>query len=200
MSPDHRDQDHAPVSVVPANKASRDDRWVIQENRLVVPHCVKPLVGHLPVVKMATADVDDLYWRRCGRDDGGPLASSTARRIHAVLDCAFAEAGMGVGVVQPGVERVSATSGTSRDLSTPGPRRECLTRARSLVESGVRHVPTAGDVDRCPAQPTARVALGRDRLRTPGDRVHRGIRRGSRRPQCCGRPRPTCAVRSTTRR
>jgi hypothetical protein len=81
------------------------DRWVEaasprwakttdDENRHDVSHYLKALLGHLPVAKVTTADVDDLsrYLLSCGRDDGGALAASTVRRVHGVLHRAFAQA------------------------------------------------------------------------------------------------------------
>jgi integrase len=72
-------------------------RWATttdQENRHVVSHYLKPLLGRLRLGTVTTADVNDLYRHlsSCGRDDGGPLAASTVRRVHGVLHRAFAQA------------------------------------------------------------------------------------------------------------
>jgi integrase len=65
-----------------------------REHRSVVERHLRPLLGHLPVVKVTTADVDDLYAHLLvrGRSDGGPLAPATVARIHAVLHRVFAQA------------------------------------------------------------------------------------------------------------
>lgn len=53
-----------------------------------------PHLGHLPVAKLTTADIDDLYAHllRSGGRDGRPLASGTVHRIHVVLHRALAQA------------------------------------------------------------------------------------------------------------
>lgn len=65
-----------------------------RETRSIVNRHLKPRVGHLPVAKLTTADVDDLYGHllRRGGSDGAPLAPGTVARIHGVLHRAFAQA------------------------------------------------------------------------------------------------------------
>lgn len=62
--------------------------------RSIVDCHLIPHLGHLPVAKVTTADIDDLYGfllRRGGRDGDG-LSPGTVRRIHAVLHRALVQA------------------------------------------------------------------------------------------------------------
>ncbi|MHB8465169.1 MAG: tyrosine-type recombinase/integrase, partial [Acidimicrobiales bacterium] len=53
-----------------------------------------PLLGHAPVDKLTTADIDDVYAHllRCGGVRGGPLKPGTVHRVHVVLHRALAQA------------------------------------------------------------------------------------------------------------
>jgi integrase len=72
-------------------------RWspnTIRENRSIVAHHLRPLLGHLHVDKVSTADVDELYCHLLvrGGPNGEPLACGTVARIHGVLHRAFTQA------------------------------------------------------------------------------------------------------------
>ena len=81
------------------------DRWVAtaspgwaasteRETCSIVGCHLRPRLGHLPVAKLTTADIDDFYahLRRAGGRDGRPLAPGTVHRIHVVLHRALAQA------------------------------------------------------------------------------------------------------------
>lgn len=81
------------------------DRWVLvaapkwapssrRENTSIIEHHLKPHLGHLPVGKLTTADVDDLYGYllQGGGPGGAPLSPGRVVRIHGVLHRAFAQA------------------------------------------------------------------------------------------------------------
>ncbi len=65
-----------------------------RQTRSVIDCHLVPHLGHLPVAKLTTADVDDLYAHllRAGGRDGRPLAPGTVHRIHVVLHRALAQA------------------------------------------------------------------------------------------------------------
>ena len=71
------------------------DRWVeaaspnwapttLRETRSIVGCHLKPVLGHLAVAKLTTADIDDFYGalRRRGGRDGQPLSAGTVHRVH----------------------------------------------------------------------------------------------------------------------
>ena len=81
------------------------DRWVahassswststLRQNRSVIECHLKPLLGHLPVNKLTTADIDDVYRHllRAGGAEGRPLAAGTVHRVHVVLHRALTQA------------------------------------------------------------------------------------------------------------
>ena len=81
------------------------DRWVSaaapkwasstrRENLSIIEQHLKPHLGLLPVGKIMTDDVDDLYGYLVhgGGRDGAPLAPGRVMRIHGVLHRAFAQA------------------------------------------------------------------------------------------------------------
>ncbi|HEX4981988.1 MAG TPA: tyrosine-type recombinase/integrase [Ilumatobacteraceae bacterium] len=81
------------------------DRWVTaaapkwapstrRENLSIIEHDLKPHLGHVPVGKLTTADIDDFYAYLVhgGGRDGTPLAPGRVTRIHGVLHRAFAQA------------------------------------------------------------------------------------------------------------
>jgi integrase len=66
----------------------------IRETRSLMRCHLAPLLGHLPVAKLTTEDIDDLYAHlllRGGRD-GHQLAPGTVHRIHVVVHRAMAQA------------------------------------------------------------------------------------------------------------
>lgn len=81
------------------------DRWfeaaspqwapsTVSQTRSVIGCHLKPHLGHLPVAKLTTADIDDFYGhllRRGGRNDR-PLNAGTVSRVHVVLHRALAQA------------------------------------------------------------------------------------------------------------
>ena len=81
------------------------DRWfeaaapqwapsTVNQTRSVIRCHLKPHLGHLPVAKLTTADIDDFYGHllRSGGREGGPLTSGTVNRVHVVLHRALAQA------------------------------------------------------------------------------------------------------------
>jgi integrase len=66
----------------------------IRETRSLLRCHLIPHLGHYPVTKLSTVDIDDLYahLRRRGGRDGQPLASGTVHRIHVVLHRALTQA------------------------------------------------------------------------------------------------------------
>lgn len=77
--------------------AAAGPRWAVttrRENCSIVEHHLKPHLGHLPVGKLTTADVDDFYASllRSGRQDGSALTAGRVERIHGVLHRAFTQA------------------------------------------------------------------------------------------------------------
>ena len=70
--------------------AARRSRAIYRRRaRHLVPH-----LGHLPVAKLTTADIDDFYAHllRGGGRDGRPLAPGTVHRVHVVLHRALTQA------------------------------------------------------------------------------------------------------------
>lgn len=81
------------------------DRWfeaaspgwaltTVSHTRSVIDCYLKPNLGHLPVAKLTTEDIDDFYahlLRAGGRNDR-PLAPGTVARVHGVLHRALAQA------------------------------------------------------------------------------------------------------------
>ena len=65
-----------------------------RETKSLVEHHLKPHLGHLPVSKLTTADIDGFYayLRRGGGREGRPLAAATVLRVHVVLHRALAQA------------------------------------------------------------------------------------------------------------
>jgi integrase len=65
-----------------------------RQTRSVIDCHLAPHLGHLPVAKLTTADIDDFYAHllRGGGRDGRPLAPGTVHRIHVVLHRALAQA------------------------------------------------------------------------------------------------------------
>jgi integrase len=66
----------------------------VRETRSLIRCHLMPLLGHVPVAKLTTEDIDDLYahlLRRGGRD-GRPLSPGTVHRIHVVVHRAMAQA------------------------------------------------------------------------------------------------------------
>ncbi len=65
-----------------------------RETKSLVEHHLKPHLGHLPVMKLTTADIDGFYayLRRGGGRDGRALAPGTVHRVHVVLHRALAQA------------------------------------------------------------------------------------------------------------
>jgi integrase len=87
------------------NVANLLERWVatasagwspstLRETRSLIRHHLLPHLGHLPVAKLTTEDIDDFYAHllRAGGRDGGRLAPGTVRRIHVVLHRALVQA------------------------------------------------------------------------------------------------------------
>ena len=65
-----------------------------RETKSLVEHHLKPHLGHLPLTKLTTADIDGFYayLRRGGGRDGRALAPGTVHRVHVVLHRALAQA------------------------------------------------------------------------------------------------------------
>jgi integrase len=65
-----------------------------RETKSLVEHHLKPHLGHLPVAKLTTADIDDFYrqLRHQGAREGRPLSPGTVHRVHVVLHRALAQA------------------------------------------------------------------------------------------------------------
>src|SRR5271165_1710674 len=55
-----------------------------RETISLVEHHLKPHLGHLPVAKLTTEDIDGFYshLRRGGGREGRPLAAGTVHRVH----------------------------------------------------------------------------------------------------------------------
>lgn len=81
------------------------DRWfraaspgwaasTVRETRSIIDCHLRPSIGHLPVAKLTTVDIDDLYGHllRSGGRNGQPLAPGTVHRVHVVLHRALAHA------------------------------------------------------------------------------------------------------------
>jgi len=81
------------------------DRWLAvasvdwapstkRETSSLVEHHLKPSLGHQPVAKLTTTDIDDFYadLRRHGGRERRPLAPGTVHRVHVVLHRALAQA------------------------------------------------------------------------------------------------------------
>jgi integrase len=76
---------------------SASQQWApptIAQTRSVLRRHLLPNLGHLPVGKLTTADIDDFYGYllRSGGHDGRPLSPGTVHRIHVVLHRALAQA------------------------------------------------------------------------------------------------------------
>jgi integrase len=65
-----------------------------RQTRSIINSHLLPHLGHLPVAKLTTGDIDDFYGHllRAGGRDGRPLAPGTVHRIHVVLHRALAQA------------------------------------------------------------------------------------------------------------
>ena len=57
------------------------------QTKSVIDHHLIPRLGHLPLQRLRTEDIDALYGelQRSGGPDGRPLTASTVHRIHVVL-------------------------------------------------------------------------------------------------------------------
>ena len=66
----------------------------MRQTRSIIDCHLVPHLGHLPVAKLTTADIDDVYGYllRSGGRDGRPLRPGTVHRIHVVLHRALAQA------------------------------------------------------------------------------------------------------------
>ncbi len=66
----------------------------VRQTRSVIDCHLIPHLGHMPVTKLTTADIDDFYGHllRAGGRDARPLAPGTVHRIHVVLHPALAQA------------------------------------------------------------------------------------------------------------
>jgi integrase len=66
----------------------------VRETRSLLRCHLIPQLGHLPVTKVDTQDIDDLYAHllRTGKRDHTPLAPGTVHRVHVVLHRALAQA------------------------------------------------------------------------------------------------------------
>lgn len=87
------------------NVANLLERWVatasagwspstLRETQSLIRHHLVPHLGHLPVTKLTTEDIDDLYAHllKTGGPDCRPLAPGTVHRIHVVLHRALVQA------------------------------------------------------------------------------------------------------------
>jgi hypothetical protein len=77
--------------------ASASSDWsasTIRETKSLVEHHLKPHLGHHPIAKLTTADIDDFYaqLRRSGGREGRALAPGTVHRVHVVLHRALQQA------------------------------------------------------------------------------------------------------------
>lgn len=81
------------------------DRWfraaspgwaasTVRETRSIIGCHLRPHLGHLPVAKLTTVDIDDFYGHLlcAGGRDGRPLAPGTVHRVHVVLHRALTQA------------------------------------------------------------------------------------------------------------
>jgi Phage integrase, N-terminal SAM-like domain len=79
------------------------DRWfeaaspgwaltTVSHTRSVIDCYLKPHLGHLPIAKLTTEDIDDFYGHllRAGGRNGRPLAPGTVARVHGVVHRALA--------------------------------------------------------------------------------------------------------------
>lgn len=66
----------------------------VSHNRSVIDCYLKPHLGHLPVTKLSTEDIDDFYayLLRSGGRNERPLAPGTVARVHGVLHRALVQA------------------------------------------------------------------------------------------------------------
>ena len=66
----------------------------VREARSLIRCHLDPHLGHLPVAKLTTADIDDFYAHllHAGGRDGRPLAPGTVHRVHVVLHRALTQA------------------------------------------------------------------------------------------------------------
>ncbi len=77
--------------------AAVSSQWAaptVRQTRLVINCHLLPHLGHLPVTKLTTADIDDFYGYllRAGGRKGRALAPGTVHRVHVVLHRALAQA------------------------------------------------------------------------------------------------------------
>jgi integrase len=77
--------------------AAASPQWApptVAQTRSVLRRHLLPNLGHLPVGKLTTADIDDFYGYllRSGGHHGRPLSAGTVHRIHVVLHRAMAQA------------------------------------------------------------------------------------------------------------
>lgn len=77
--------------------AAASPQWApptVAQTRSVLRRHLLPNLGHLPVGKLTTADIDDFYGYllQRGGHDGRPLSAGTVHRIHVVLHRALAQA------------------------------------------------------------------------------------------------------------
>jgi integrase len=66
----------------------------VRQTRSIIDCHLVPHLGHLPVAKLTTVDVEDFYGflLRAGHDGERPLAPGTVHRVHVVLHRALAQA------------------------------------------------------------------------------------------------------------
>jgi integrase len=120
-----------------------------------------PRLGHLPVTKLTTADIDDLYGHllRAGGRDGRALAAGTVHRVHVVLHRALAQAVRWEWIWLNPASQASPPRVAPAEIRPPTPAQgQRPAEHRGCHRSGTVHLPAPGRVDRRPAQP-----LGRDR-------------------------------------
>ena len=77
--------------------AAASSHWAAsttRETRSLIEHHLKPHLGHVPVTKLTTADVDDFYaeLHRQGGRERKPLSPGTVHRVHVALHRALAQA------------------------------------------------------------------------------------------------------------
>ena len=168
------------------------DRWVSavapkwapstrRENLSIIEHHLKPHLGHLPVGKLTTADIDDLYGYLVhgGGRDGAPLAPGRVTRIHGVLHRAFAQA-----VRWEWVWFNPVSNASPPRVPPPEVRPPTVDAVVALLHSvrgdgpmSVR-VPAARCVDWRPAKPAARAAVGEIGFAQRSIGFHACVRRG----------------------
>jgi integrase len=66
----------------------------VRQTKSVIDHHLRPRLGHFPLQRLRTEDIDALYGdlRRDGGRNGAPLSAGTVHRVHVVLHRALAQA------------------------------------------------------------------------------------------------------------